>query len=195
MMRATALLPLAAAAIVLVPAMPASAHPLGNFTINHYDGLLLSPDRIENTAVIDTAELPTLQQRDAVDTNRDGTVTFRERSAFAAQECIAVAAQLRVQVDNTRLRWSVDSSDFTYRPGAAGLKTSRLECALATDADLSEPAVVKFADDYFSDRLGWREITAAGAGVALIDPSVAAQSISDQLRNYPNDLLLAARPA
>lgn len=175
--------------LLLLPAVHASAHPLGNFTINHYNGLVLFPDRIENTTVIDTAELPTLTQRNAVDTDDDNTVTHQERRVFAASQCDLVAANLPIQVDSTPLQWSVRSAVFTYHPGTAGLLTSRLDCALATEADLSKPAAVEFFDAYLSDRLGWREITAAGEGVALDDPSVPAQSISDELRSYPNDLL------
>jgi len=188
-LRRTALLGVSVPLVLLVPAPAASAHPLGNFTINHYDGLLLYPDRIENTAVVDTAEIPTISQRNAVDSDGDDTVTADERSAFASDQCDEVAAELRIEVDGTPLSWSVASADFTYRPGAAGLETSRLECALTTQADLSKPAVVEFTDGYLADRLGWREITAAGDGVALDEPSVPAQSISDELRGYPNDLL------
>lgn len=188
-LRRTALLGVSVPVLLLVPTPSASAHPLGNFTINHYDGLLLYPDRIENTAVVDTAELPTLTQRRSVDTDGDDTVTAQERSAFAASQCEEVAPQLRIEVDGAPLSWRVRSATFTYRPGAAGLDISRLECALVTEADLSKPAVVDFSDGYLADRLGWREITAAGNGVALADPPVSANSVSDELRSYPNNLL------
>ncbi len=188
-LRRSALLGLCVPLLLLVPVLSASAHPLGNFTINHYDGLLLFPDRIENTAVVDTAELPTLTQRNTVDSDNDDTVTAQERSVFAASQCDVVAAQLPIEVNGKPLQWSVDSSAFTYRPGAAGLEISRLECGLVTKAELSNPAVVDFSDNYLRDRLGWREITAAGDGVALDNPPVPAQSISDELRSYPNDLL------
>ena len=42
-----------------LPAQPASAHPLGNFTVNQYEGLTLRPDRVDVSAVVDAAELPT----------------------------------------------------------------------------------------------------------------------------------------
>jgi len=48
-------------------AQPAAAHPLGNFTVNHYDGLSLRPDGVEDLAVVDSAEIPTLQARPAVE--------------------------------------------------------------------------------------------------------------------------------
>ena len=40
----------------------ASAHPLGNFSVNHYHGLHLHPDRIDLRSVVDVAEIPTLQE-------------------------------------------------------------------------------------------------------------------------------------
>ena len=56
-------LPLALVGVLALPAAPASAHPLGNFTVNQYEGLTLHPDRVEVTAVVDLAELPTRQER------------------------------------------------------------------------------------------------------------------------------------
>ena len=59
------------AAVVLLPlaATAALAHPLGNFTINHYAGIRVEPDRVLLDVVIDQAEIPTFQ---AVDGPRRG---------------------------------------------------------------------------------------------------------------------------
>jgi len=45
-------------ALSLVTAPAASAHPLGNATVNHYDGLRLFPGHITVRAIEDTAEIP-----------------------------------------------------------------------------------------------------------------------------------------
>ena len=61
--------------IILVwPAGRASAHPLGNFSVNQYEGLTLRPDRVEVAAVVDAAEIPTMQDRSIADANHDGMV-------------------------------------------------------------------------------------------------------------------------
>jgi len=57
--------------VLLASATTASAHPLGNFTVNHYDGLTVFPGHVTDKAVIDTAEIPTYQQRGSVDANHD----------------------------------------------------------------------------------------------------------------------------
>src|SRR5437773_12139434 len=56
---------------VAVPAA-ASAHPLGNFTINHYAGIRVAPDGIALDVVIDTAEIPTFQERQRSEERRVG---------------------------------------------------------------------------------------------------------------------------
>src|SRR4051812_35549552 len=47
--------------LALAPA--ASAHPLGNFTINHLSAVTISSDRVDVVYTIDQAEIPTFQER------------------------------------------------------------------------------------------------------------------------------------
>ena len=52
--------------VVLVVAATAAAHPLGNFTTNHYDEVVLSGDSVYVLSVLDLAEIPTFQARTRV---------------------------------------------------------------------------------------------------------------------------------
>ena len=52
---------LAAACYLLVPAGVASAHPLGNFTINRFARVEVAGHRLYVRYVVDMAEIPTLQ--------------------------------------------------------------------------------------------------------------------------------------
>ena len=45
----------------------ASAHPLGNFSVNHLAQVRVSADRVDVRYVLDEAEIPTFQQRDTPD--------------------------------------------------------------------------------------------------------------------------------
>lgn len=167
----------------------ADAHPLGNFTINHYDGLRLHADGVEDFAVVDTAEIPTLQQRAAVDRNSDGAVSAGERADYAAAQCAAVAADVRLRGGAGGIRWQVGATSFSYRPGAAGLLVSRLECRLSARTPLTAPTTLTLEDRFQGDRVGWHEITAVGDGVQLVRSPVPTRSVSHELRHYPNDLL------
>jgi ABC-type nickel/cobalt efflux system permease component RcnA len=64
-----------------------------------------------------------------------------------------------------------------------------LTCGFRADVDLDAAAEVTLGDTYLADRVGWREMTADGDGVRLLDSPVPVASVSDELRKYPADLL------
>lgn len=173
---------------VLAPA-PAQAHPLGNFTVNHYDALTLEPGRIDVLSVVDRAEIPTQQEIPSIDTDGDGTLSAAELTARAENECPQVQAATELAVDGVPLVLTAAESMMIVVPGAAALPTLRLECRLSARADLTDEATVDFTQGFGEDRIGWREITVSGDGVSLLDPPVPSSSVSDELREYPEDLL------
>lgn len=188
-MRRLVVVGAAVVAATVAPAATASAHPLGNFTINHYDGLVITPTKLVDHVVVDTAEIPTAQARHAVDADGDGAVSPAEARVYAGRQCGAVARSVAVTVGGRSVPLTVASAAFGYRPGAAGLQTSRLECALSGAVTVSSRTTLVVADGFDADRIGWHEITAVGAGVRLVAAAVPARSVSDELRHYPNDLL------
>ena len=180
-------------AAVLLPATPAQAHPLGNFSVNQYAGLTLRPDQVSVTALADVAEIPTLQEKPLVDTDGDGALSPAERDVFAAAECRKYADSLAVAVDGSRLSWTVASPSYQVLPGAGGLATSRLACALTAPARLDAgPAEIRVDNGYRAGRVGWRELTATAEGVRLPSSPLPTTSISGQLTAYPKDLLTSA---
>lgn len=179
-------------ALVVVPlttAAPAGAHPLGNFTVNHYDGLRVEATRIVDTAVVDWAEIPTTQLAADVDADGDARATPAERARYAVRRCAELAGALDLTVDGTPSAFRSERSSFDYRPGVAGLRTARLTCRLVSDARLDRGGTVVFRDGFEPERVGWREITATAEGVHLQRSPVPERSVSNQLRQYPDDLL------
>src|SRR5213079_3259205 len=83
----------------LIAAPAASAHPLGNFTVNRYSGLLLAPGRVTVRYVLDMAEIPTFQETPNIDTDGDGTVSDAERGAWAQRKAPDILARLSLSVD------------------------------------------------------------------------------------------------
>lgn len=187
--RALALTLLTAGLLVGSGASPASAHPLGNATVNHYDGLTMYPDRIVDRAVEDIAEIPTFQRKGDVDRDGDGAITSEEASAYAVRQCADMARTVDLRVDSTRLSLSVGRSSYAQRPGAGGLKNGRLECELSAPTRLQQDSTVSIDSVWDDDGIGWHEITAVGVDVSLVKSPFPAATISKELRAYPNDLL------
>ena len=185
-------LPLAFLAILVLPAV-VLAHPLGNFTINHYAGLRIEPDRVTLDLVIDQAEIPAFQARQALDTNEDGEVSDAELDAGRVSSCDALADDLHLAIDGSPMEPTLTAAGIELRPGVGGLSTLRQVCVF--EAALAKPVAsgthVEFADTSYAGRLGWREIVVEGSGVAVtpVEGELRDSSISDRLQAYPADRL------
>ncbi|MFF4630797.1 urease accessory protein UreH domain-containing protein [Streptomyces griseorubiginosus] len=171
----------AACALALLPSGSASAHPLGNFTVNRYDGLVAAPGQLRVDHVEDLAEIPATQAKP--DLKRLGT------TEWAAQRCQKAAEGAKVTVDGRPADLVVRSSHARLRPGQAGLNTLRVECRLT--APLPEDASVSlgFHSAGTDSGPGWREITARGDRMTLTGSDVPAKSVSKELTTYPQELL------
>lgn len=175
------------AAVLAAPAA-ASAHPLGNFTVNVYAGIRVMPAEVRIDYVLDMAEIPTVQIRPEIDADGDGGISDAEGSAWSARTASELVSNLTLTIDRAAVPLDVVSASMRLRPGQGGLDVLRLDATFAGPVP-SEGRLV-FADANFEDRIGWREITARGAdGAAIEGSTVPAGSITNELRFYPNDLL------
>lgn len=190
--RTRGALVLAVALLAAVPAL-ASAHPLGNFTINHFAGIRVSADRIDLDVVIDRAEIPTFQERQALDTDGDGTLSGTEIETARHAACGTLAADLRLTVGGAATALRTEAAGLSFPGGAGGLSTMRLVCEYraALPGPLASGTAVAFEDRSFAERIGWREIVIAGDGTTIAGaPSATpAESVSSRLTLYPTSLL------
>ncbi len=182
---------LAVTGLTVLPAGAASAHPLGNFTVNTADRLVVTAEGVAVTHVVDLAELPTVQlaqSRNGVDTDRDGSLSDVELTAYAGRECRRVADLLLLTVDGSPSGLTVKAATGASRPGATpALSTTRIVCdLLAPERPRSQ---VSFSDPVATERNGWREVTAASQCGDLRDSTVPVQSRTDLLLSYPQELL------
>ena len=189
--RRGAVLAALAAILLVAGATGAAAHPLGNFTVNTSSGLRVGPDRLDVDYVVDMAEIPTFQTRQAIDTDHDGTVGPAEAASWRDRECPRLAGGLRAAVDGRALALSVAGSALTFPKGVGGLETLRLECALDGRLPAAGEAgrSLTYADGNHQGRVGWREITAVGDRATLESTDVPATSTSARLTAYPKDEL------
>jgi nickel/cobalt transporter (NicO) family protein len=170
---ALALLALCGALAALLAAPPtASAHPLGNFSVNRYAGIEVAGSDIYVRYALDVAEIPTYQVGSKL-----------RRPGFAG----VLAQDLVLTLDGRRAPLRVVEHRTVMRAGAGGLSTLRLDVVYHARG---EGTALEFRDGSFPGRIGWREVTvSARDGGRVVASDVQATSTSDALRNYPSDLL------
>jgi ABC-type nickel/cobalt efflux system permease component RcnA len=187
----------AVAAALLVPAL-VLAHPLGNFTINHYAGLRIEPDRVLLDVVIDQAEIPTFEARIDFDLDGDGEMAPEEIAAGRVAACVALAPDLHLTADGAALDLRLAAAGLTFPAGLGGLSTMRSVCGfeavLPARLSTGAPTRIAFSDGSNTQRIGWREITVVGSGVIVtpVGGEIRAASVSERLTAYPDELI--ARP-
>jgi len=182
----------AVAALFLLPVLVA-AHPLGNFTINHYAEVRVEPGRVLLDVVIDQAEIAAFQARQAFDTDFDGSVSDDEQDAGRIAACRGLALDLRLTADDDTLELRTLEAGLSFPPGVGGLATMRLVCgfeAILVDPVGADATRLAFRDDSYPNRLGWREIVVRGSGVrlAVVEGERRDASISARLTAYPEEL-------
>jgi ABC-type nickel/cobalt efflux system permease component RcnA len=201
--------PAVLAALAWLALLPATAlaHPLGNFTINHYAGLTIGRTSIVVDLVIDMAEIPTFQERQGMDADGDGSVSDEESAAWAGTACQTLATTIRLDRDGQPQTAATSSHLVSFLGGAGGLSTLRLECRLSASLvpPLDAPATFTFSDPSYAERIGWREVVVTADGTVLDAHGLPSVSASQKLTSYPASMLaqpldlrtatIGARPA
>ncbi|MEV6754173.1 sulfite exporter TauE/SafE family protein [Streptomyces sp. NPDC051214] len=171
---------LAGLALLLLPAAEAHAHPLGNFTVNRYDGLVVGSGQVRVDHVEDLAEIPATQAMSRV--KRVGM------GSWADERCADAARDSRLRVDGRATELRVREARAVSRDGQAGLATLRVECELGAPLPRGTELAARFeaAGDAGP---GWREVTARGDRMTLRASDVPEASVSESLTRYPERLL------
>ena len=193
-LRRVGLAAVAAAATMGVLAGPASAHPLGNFTINHYAEVRVGERQIQLDVVIDMAEIPAFTEQQRLDSDHDGTVSPAELAAARQPTCLRLASSLVLAMGSRPMSLQLTASGLQLLSGAGGLKTLRTVCEYSSQLTGALGAsgasgVVRFEDRSYADRIGWREIVVSGDGTTVESGSTERTTRSARLTRYPTDLL------
>ena len=178
------------ASVLALGATLAAAHPLGNFSISRYTALEIGGAEVTVRYVIDMAEIPTFQEtQDTKLVAEDGHPSVAPWTVAKAE---ALGRGLRLEVGERPLRLTVVSHQTIFPPGAGGLPTLKLGVVYraALPADLDGTRELRYRDENFAERAGWKEIIARAAGGATLVASTApATDRSRELSDYPTDLL------
>ena len=194
--RRLSLLLLAFACLFATPA--SFAHPMGNFSVNHYSKISLERGGIKVRYIIDLAEIPTYQEL------QQGNIPAKAGepavTAFLAARGEALRRGLSLTVDGKRLPLGLISEEVIFPPGAGGLPTMKMgfvyeaaypvETLAGTRAGADRTsATLQYTDDNFQGHAGWKEIVVHAPTESLIRSSAPQADRSAELTNYPTELL------
>jgi ABC-type nickel/cobalt efflux system permease component RcnA len=189
------LLALGLALLPLLRSQTAFAHPLGNFTVNRYTRIELYSDLIRLRYVLDMAEIPTFQEMDKIDLNGDGLVSEEEKRQYTNEKVEDLRGKLRLTVNGKAvlLKATPRSPDLVFLPGQAELQILHLSTwfeAPLSPQPQGQRYSLFYSDDNYSNRIGWKEIVVRPSNeVSHLQSSAPSYDRSDELLNYPQDLL------
>jgi ABC-type nickel/cobalt efflux system permease component RcnA len=173
-----------------VAADAASAHPLGNFTINQ-----LAQVRVDHRAarihyVLDQAEIPTFQQLQRYDADGSGAIDTRgEQRSVLAGLLDEVSSGLELTADGRAVRLGApEDARLSFPPGQGGLDLTRVEASFLAHLP-PRTGNVELANGAFSDHIGWNAIQILPGEGTDVRSSVPATDPTDGLRAYPQSLL------
>jgi ABC-type nickel/cobalt efflux system permease component RcnA len=166
----------AALAAMVLTGPSASAHPLGNFSINHLTQVRISADRVDARYILDQAEIPTFQERGL----KPVEIMQRKREA--------VARGLRLTVNGRAVPFRFEpGARISFPPGQGGLELTRVELPLS--AGVSAPRRVEIEDKTFGGRIGWKAIVAQPGRGTAVRSSAPSGDPTNGLRRYPTKTL------
>ncbi len=174
-------------AVFLIAAAAACfAHPMGNFSINHYSKLSVGQKSVEITYAIDMAEIPTFQEMRQF--NLQPAPENAEVASYLAEQESKLVAGLSLQIDGQPVRLTSRSRRVQFADGAGGLSTMKIELVLSGRIGASAATHhLSWADGNFAERAGWKEVVVVSDGVRLSSSSAPAVDRSHELTEYSTD--------
>jgi ABC-type nickel/cobalt efflux system permease component RcnA len=163
------------------------AHPMGNFSINHYARIDLGPHGTRVRYVLDLAEIPTFEMLQKW--GLDATAPRAELLAKAESQAREWSANLVFTNDGRDLQARFEKADLVIDNGAGGMPVIRIGAALRLPAT---PGRLEYEDRNYVERAGWKEIVIVGApGVEIRHATESDQDRSQALTAYPQDPTVA----
>ena len=178
--------------LLLFPMGVCLAHPMGNFSVNHYTKLTFEPDGIHLQYYMDLAEIPTYQEL------QQYNLTPEDKAAlpgFTRARGLELMRGLSLRINNVAVPLTLVSDAVIFPPGAGGLPTMKLGYVFHADYPAGAGKAsdtLAYADNNFPGHAGWKEIVVDGPRASILASSASSVDRSDGLSNYPTNLLNSA---
>jgi len=165
----------------------AFAHPMGNFSINHYSCLTAEPNGVELLYVLDLAEIPTFDL--LRDWNLDANSPRAALESSARRQASLWLDTLDIAAGSTPVKPVLDHVSVVVADGAGNLPILRISAYAQLPV---QNGPLHYEDRNYPDRAGWKEIVIRSAsGATLQTASQSDQDASDALTHYPADPTIA----
>ncbi len=164
------------------------AHPMGNFSVNHYTKIEVTGRGVQVRYVLDLAEIPTFELLRSWNIDRNAAPA--ELQAHGKQQSREWLKHIRISVDGRLVQAQFESARVTIADGAGNLPITRVD--MTERVGDTRGGKLKLEDQNFSERAGWKEIVIdAGSGAALVHASQSGKDLSKALTEYPPDPTVA----
>jgi len=162
---------------------------MGNFSISHFAGIRIEAGAVDIRYILDLAEIPTFQEMQAA--NLVPAPDDPRSIVYLARKAEALKGGLVVILNGRPVTLETVSETVIFPPGAGNLSTMKIGVVYrASLAGVEHPCTLTYRDGNYAGRAGWKEVVAsAGPGAALEFSTAAAASRSQELANYPTDLI------
>jgi len=178
----------APAVCLLITVSACFAHPMGNFSINHYSGLSVGQKSVQIRYAIDMAEIPTFQEMRQFNLRPESDSP--EVASYLAAQAEKLESGLSLRIDGRPVRLALLSRHIQFAEGAGGLSTMKIELVLEGDMEASPASRnLIWTDNNFAERAGWKEVVVVADGVRLLNSSASALDRSNELTNYSTDAI------
>ena len=173
---------------LLMLAATAFAHPMGNFSVNHYARISANADGIRLRYLLDLAEIPTYQEM-----QRGGLVADPADSRtgkYLTNEADTLRRGLVLWLNGKPVSLRLESQQISFLAGAGGLPTMKVALTYQSGwpAALPTHSQIEYADTNFPGRAGWKELVCDAQGTEVASSGCGPEQ-SNELSNYATDLL------
>src|SRR3954469_24324922 len=163
------------------------AHPMGNFSVNHYCRISVAPERADLVYALDLAEIPTFELLQKW--NLTATSPRKALEQSAARQMQEWARHLKVESNGKVLHPVYESSELVIGDGAGNMPVMRITAKLRVTGGSGH---LNYEDTNYPERAGWKEVVVAGGedrskGLTVYpqDPTVSAPQVLKASAPWP----------
>src|SRR5580704_9795201 len=173
---------------VTLSAATCFAHPMGNFSVNHYAKISVGQQSIEILYLVDMAEIPTYQEIRQFDITAKADDPSVAR--YLDRQEPVLKAGLSLEIDGEPVQLDAASRRVVFAEGAGGLPTMKI--GFVFRGKITGPAdahKLLYVDNNFPGHAGWKEIVVRSDGAEVLTSSAPSTDRSQELTNYSSDAL------